>query len=642
VPIVFDNIELPGIVYDVLARVDVYLIASATDSTVPGVIAGSDISILDKVTDYTNGAGYVEFDLRANSLISPANSYYVWETHFRDGRVSRRLISVPNGAGPYHVADIETSTPGPVPCDLQGTLAARPSAVGYCGSIYWADDVLRAYRSDGADWWPLDTGNGLINGADYGLTGAIGSDVTSNLQSLATDARADNLGMFIPPVPVGGYHKVSGTVDIDLGAAGGMVIRGFGGTDRALGIGGSTEIANTVNNLPIFAVDSDTFSTGNFNIDGLSLYGFGLYFRAANAGGGSLAIDNTGFYAAGAPQCMTLIDSFWHRFRRVAFTSKDTSSPSVLMQGSDPTGNENIVYLFHWQEILFANAGVRYEQNVNYLPNQAPGQWIMSNVDTEGFAKGGPGLIDLVRGAGVTDAVTLQGIRATGIRHFDPVAGSGSVVPFGRSNAGTKFQDVTLDTCLFLAAAIVNNSGNTPVGLRLLNPAGDYIPCVDAAGARLVSLSSKEKNGNREYFGSSLSSLYGSSVRQDTDTASRWGVRESGKHEWSDGVSAADVNLYRGAAGILKTDNQIQANKVSVGTNGFIGTEKQRLNGTGSSTGWDIEDGTGSVKTRGGSGSPESVVTAGPGSLYMDYTNGEVYVKKTGAGNTGWKIITHA
>lgn len=43
-----------------------------------------------------------------------------------------------------------------------------------------------------------------------------------------------------------------------------------------------------------------------------------------------------------------------------------------------------------------------------------------------------------------------------------------------------------------------------------------------------------------------------------------------------------------------------------------------------------------------GSGSPEGVQTRKPGSLYLDYTNGEAYIKNTGTGNTGWKLITRA
>ncbi|MCV5836514.1 phage head protein, partial [Escherichia coli] len=38
-----------------------------------------------------------------------------------------------------------------------------------------------------------------------------------------------------------------------------------------------------------------------------------------------------------------------------------------------------------------------------------------------------------------------------------------------------------------------------------------------------------------------------------------------------------------------------------------------------------------------GSGSPEGIVTAPQGSMYIDY-NGDWYQKKTGTGNTGWVL----
>jgi hypothetical protein len=41
-------------------------------------------------------------------------------------------------------------------------------------------------------------------------------------------------------------------------------------------------------------------------------------------------------------------------------------------------------------------------------------------------------------------------------------------------------------------------------------------------------------------------------------------------------------------------------------------------------------------------GSPESNVTAPIGSLCTDSTNGVAYVKKSGTGNTGWKLVTQA
>lgn len=42
-----------------------------------------------------------------------------------------------------------------------------------------------------------------------------------------------------------------------------------------------------------------------------------------------------------------------------------------------------------------------------------------------------------------------------------------------------------------------------------------------------------------------------------------------------------------------------------------------------------------------GSGSPEGVVTADPGRLYLDTDSAPhpVYLKVTGSGNTGWQIV---
>lgn len=47
--------------------------------------------------------------------------------------------------------------------------------------------------------------------------------------------------------------------------------------------------------------------------------------------------------------------------------------------------------------------------------------------------------------------------------------------------------------------------------------------------------------------------------------------------------------------------------------------------------------GTGSVSNTAGAGTPEGTVTAPVGSFYLDTTNGTLYIKKSGAGNTGWE-----
>ncbi len=43
-----------------------------------------------------------------------------------------------------------------------------------------------------------------------------------------------------------------------------------------------------------------------------------------------------------------------------------------------------------------------------------------------------------------------------------------------------------------------------------------------------------------------------------------------------------------------------------------------------------------------GAGTPEGNVSAGVGYEYNDTTNGVKYMKKTGTGNTGWKLVTQA
>lgn len=50
---------------------------------------------------------------------------------------------------------------------------------------------------------------------------------------------------------------------------------------------------------------------------------------------------------------------------------------------------------------------------------------------------------------------------------------------------------------------------------------------------------------------------------------------------------------------------------------------------------------TGTITTatlKAGSGSPEGVTTAGVGAIYRDTTNGKLYQKRTGSGNTGWVL----
>lgn len=49
-----------------------------------------------------------------------------------------------------------------------------------------------------------------------------------------------------------------------------------------------------------------------------------------------------------------------------------------------------------------------------------------------------------------------------------------------------------------------------------------------------------------------------------------------------------------------------------------------------------VSDGTNEITETAGTGSPEGVIVAKPGSRYVNYTDGSAWVKATGSGSTGW------
>ncbi len=170
-PTVFDNLELPGNEAADMKRVNVYLVASLTDSAEGGTSTTQNVSILDRKTGLTNAAGYVGFDLRANSLIDPANTFYIWDVHLADGQVWRRTIEVPNGPGPYWVKTLEISAPIPVSRNTVASIAALNALVGVADRTYvWVEDIRRLYRWDEADnqWQPVDDST-VVNVWDFGL-----------------------------------------------------------------------------------------------------------------------------------------------------------------------------------------------------------------------------------------------------------------------------------------------------------------------------------------------------------------------------------------------------------------------------------------------------------------------------------------
>lgn len=115
------------------------------------------------------------------------------------------------------------------------------------------------------------------------------------------------------------------------------------------------------------------------------------------------------------------------------------------------------------------------------------------------------------------------------------------------------------------------------------------------------------------------------------DSQDRFAVRADGQVEWGPGgVAARDTNLYRVSANTLGTDDAFSA---GVGTNWLI-----RLLDVGGLPA--VAFGPPSAPAIiCGTGTPEGVVSALVGSLYMRRDGGagtSFYVKQSGTGNTGW------
>ena len=307
-PVVFDNWETAGQQYAQLRRVDVWLVASLTDAVTPGVIPGSDITIMDKVTAYTNGAGYVAVTLRANSLITPANTYYVWESHFADGRVSRRYISVTNGAGPYHVADLEISpatavTPFVAVLDGQGTQASMPSAAtmvaagNRAGWRYWATDSTILWRFDGTNWRIVagSVGGKIRRNAALSVSNNTATDVSMDT-TIEDPCAVTGLGTFYDSTAPGKLKVPTVT---------GLVLDGLyrvtAGISWALGGTGRRELYLTHSSLGTIASDirgpADTYSRSTVTTTARFTSGQTVKASVLQTQGSALSVDILSSYS---------------------------------------------------------------------------------------------------------------------------------------------------------------------------------------------------------------------------------------------------------------------------------------------------------------------------------------------------------
>lgn len=136
-------------------------------------------------------------------------------------------------------------------------------------------------------------------------------------------------------------------------------------------------------------------------------------------------------------------------------------------------------------------------------------------------------------------------------------------------------------------------------------------------------------------------SLAGSRGIRFADSTGRSIVAGNFIYGWDKGLEFSPTTVVQDL--ITVSANLFETNSTNVFDNhsgtGSLGTGIRLVGNQGVDDYQDWKNKVGAFK---GGGTPETVVTAGPGSDYRDTTNGELYVKVTGTGNTGWKKITHA
>lgn len=119
------------------------------------------------------------------------------------------------------------------------------------------------------------------------------------------------------------------------------------------------------------------------------------------------------------------------------------------------------------------------------------------------------------------------------------------------------------------------------------------------------------------------------------DSQYRYKLAANGKQEWGSGSTTVDTNLYRSASNTLKTDGKIIVGGIEPASDNSIDIGGSSLRMRDIYVGGQVKWGSNNAIIS-NAGTPESAVTATPGSIAMDTTNGRVFFKNSGTGSVGW------
>lgn len=203
-----------------------------------------------------------------------------------------------------------------------------------------------------------------------------------------------------------------------------------------------------------------------------------------------------------------------------------------------------------WSAILQANANIQPANTYYEVTETQPGRAAVINYFQVPAGAGPHNLYDIL----VTPPASLPSPHES-----DPSAAHGasaiSFVPVG-SLASTDVQAAIAEA----ASEAYQLSGHTLSAHDTLGLATQSE--LDAVSAAAVLLAGSQTITGEKTLQGATTAAEVLSARVPGDTQDRFHVLADGKMEWGPGNGAADTNLYRSAAGVLRTDGILSANKI--------------------------------------------------------------------------------
>ncbi len=477
-------------------------------------------------------------------------------------------------------------------------LSNRPAA-GNEGAYYiasWAGTTItRLYRDNGTDWVPVNDPFGVFNPLDYGADPTAATDSKAAFDAAIAAANA----VLITGLPYESGSVEGGVVEVWAGqykcsasvtfpAQSQITMRGVAGSaDRFLAC---PVIAFTTGGFVEEESQSNLVSMENLVIVGVTAPAFTCRSATATSAGPGI-FRNVYFRSTGSGvAALEMSNVFNGNFYNCTFRSPNSSTPSVLIESGATFGFGTQGWMFRFHECLFEENGIRWDCNGTHSTVPGIGFGIYDCI-TENF-DAGCSLLH-VRNTHATQSFSWYGVEVLNTDHYD-AADPSHIVTIETLGSGQ------------LAAKKIHLRG---VGI---GGSGKYVRCVEtgggAAGLDFILIEGTNAQNDSVTFGTPGSGV--GVMFQESGSGWRF-------------LGNAHTNPGKAISGRRQDDNN---DGFTLDARGFL------RRGTGGSSQCDIAFAT-------NAGTPESAITSDVGGIVQDRTNACVWIKKTGAGSTGWRKI---